>query len=80
MIEQDGSIKIYTGPKFDDLIKTISSFYSNNAMKVKMVSRKLEADAGDFHLAKFTTFKSSQGYTGDFGNQYAMVIYDQAPG
>ena len=49
-------------------------------MKVKMVSRKLEADAGDFHLAKFTTFKSSQGYTGDFGNQYAMVIYDQAPG
>lgn len=49
-------------------------------MKVKMVSRKLEADAGDFHLSKFTTFKSSQGYTGDFGNQYAMVIYDKAPG
>ena len=45
-------------------------------MKVKIVSKKLEADAEDFHLEKFFVFRSSQGYTGDFGNQYAMVIYD----
>lgn len=46
-------------------------------MEVKIVSKKLEADASDFHLSKFIVFKSSQGYTGDFGNQYAMVILDQ---
>jgi hypothetical protein len=37
-------------------------------MKVRVVSKKLIADDDDFHLTKFTTFRSEEGYTGDFGN------------
>ena len=63
------TVKIYTGQNFDNLIKIIEGDYEgNNMMRVKMISKKLTADGDDFHLSSFTTFKSSQGYTGDFGN------------
>ena len=73
------TLGVYIGANFDTLVKSIDGdmFYDgNNMMKFKIVSKKLTADDDDFHLGDFTTFKSSNGYTGDFGNQYAMVIVD----
>lgn len=73
------SLGVFIGKNFETIVKTVdaSTFYGkNNKMRFKIVSKKLEADGDDFHLEKFTTFKSAQGYTGDFGNQYAMVIID----
>ena len=61
------------------MVKTIDgySFYDGeNMMKFRIVSKKLTADGVDFHLSTFVPFKSSDGFIGDFGNQYAMVVVD----